>query len=141
MRKASNCTHFHDFFGDFMTWTTIRPIGTKVLVRLHKKRTHYGLIEMPDDYRKQQESGEIIAVGPRAPKELKAGQIVYCGKFNGREIESPDHDPEGEYRVMNADHSPPAPHVPDIYCILEPEGPIETELLRVGTDVSKAALP
>ena len=124
-----------------MSWTTIRPIGTKVLVRLHKKRTHYGLIEMPDDYRKQQESAEIIAVGPRAPKELRVGQIVATGKWNGRSIEPPDHDPEGEYRMLDSDHMPPMPHVPDLYGILEPEGPIETELLRVGTDVCKAALP
>ncbi len=125
-----------------MTWTSIRPIGTRILVRLHEKRVMYGHLEMPDDYRKQPETGEIFAVGPRAPRELAVGDIVYCGKYNGVGIPAPDHDPAGVYRMLEARHDKPMPHVPDVYGILEPEPgkPLGAELLRVGTDVSKAIL-
>ncbi len=126
-----------------MTWTKFTPIGSKILVRLHGKRTHHGLIEVPDDYRKQQESGEVIAVGPRAPRELEIGQLIFTGKYNGKSIEPPEHDPHGEYRVLEADHSKPMPHCPDVYAILENDRDesVETALLRVGTDVSRLVLP
>ena len=122
-----------------MTWKTFRPLGSRILVRMHDQRAMYGRFFMPDDHRKQPESGEVIAVGPDAPKELQPGQIVIAGKYNGVVVPSPDHDARAEYRVMQADHSRPVPHCPDVYLIVEfePGEDKAAALLRIGTDVPK----
>lgn len=134
-----------------MSWTQMRMVGARVLVRLHEQRSHVGAIEIPDDYRKQQETAVVLAVGPRAPRELHVGCTIVLGKWNGVEVDAPDDDPEGKgrYWVLDADHQKRgaklavpmggrkyAPHTPDLYGIVEVEAG-EDVRERLSSDVHR----
>ncbi len=125
-----------------MSWTQLRMLGSKVLVRLDARRETLGSIVIPDEHRRQPESGEVIAHGPNVPHEIVVGAHVMFGKWNGSPVESPSHDPTGEYFVMSADHVKRgaklpvpvmgythAPLLPDSYAVVEREP---------GEDVSEA---
>lgn len=132
-----------------MTWTEFKPLGSKVLVRLHKRRDQIGSIAIPEAFARQPESGEVIAVGPRAPSELQPGVTVVCGKFNGVSIPAPAHDLDGEFYVMESDHcrrgaklprivhgQTHAPFLPDVYGMVEAE-PGEDVTAAVSSDAPK----
>lgn len=106
-----------------MSWTLakgLRPIGNRVLVKLDGRASHSGAIEIPDEYRRQPETGTVIAVGAgRCDKrgvmpiiDIKPGDRVVFGKWNGEPVDPPDDDPSGEYYMMNID---PSLRIQDVY--------------------------
>lgn len=129
-----------------MSWSKIRPLGANVLVRLDEREKMYrGVLHIPDDAQRQPQSAVVIAVGPgyiadrrvtdnrgyqkpnewrkggeRIPLEVQPGDRVLVGKWNGVPIESPDHDPEGEYYMVSCDLER---IVPELYAIVE-DGPV-----------------
>lgn len=107
-----------------------------MVAKLHRKRVAIGAIVIPDAFQRAQESCTIVAVGPRAPSELRAGQTALIGKFNGVEIPAPEHDPDGEYVVLEADHVQRAPFCPDLYAIVEHEADEDITLV-VSSDRPK----
>lgn len=92
-----------------MTWQRLRIIGPRVLVRIDQRAGMSGTIIIPDTAKKQPEWGTVIAAGPGGYDEkgqwydvdVKAGDRVVFGKWNGIRIEAPEDDPRGEYYVMN----------------------------------------
>lgn len=132
-----------------MTWTTCRPIGGRVLIKLDARRSQLGSIFVPDDHQRQPESATIVAVGRLAPPELKPGTRIVIGKYNGAQIPSPDHDPTGEYYILDCDYSKRgqklavptqgythAPYLPDVYGVVEAEAG-EDVSERVSSDAVK----
>jgi chaperonin GroES len=98
-----------------MGWTKIRPYGNRILVKLDKRQekvegTTLDLV-IPDRYREQPTTALVIAVGRPLPDAdgtvrpigVEVGQRVAVGKWNGKPVEPPDHDPTGEYFVLNMD--------------------------------------
>lgn len=120
-----------------MSWTVLRPIGTKVLVRLDERRERIGAVVIPECFARQPESGVVIAAGPRAPHELKPGAQIVCGKYNGTPVEPREGDPDGEYYMMEADHTRPRPHVPDVYGLIEDVAAADDVTLAVSSDAPK----
>ncbi len=130
-----------------MGWTSIRPIGANVLVKLDPREKMYrGVLHIPDDAQRQPQSAIVIAVGPgyiadrrvndkrgyqkpnewrkggeRIPLDVKPGDRVVIGKWNGVPVEPPSHDPGGEYYMLNADNER---LVPEIYAIVEGDEPV-----------------
>jgi len=117
-----------------MSWKTFKPIGAKVLVRLHGRRDRIGSIVIPDDFQRQPESAEVIAVGPDAPRELEPGMTVLIGKYNGKPIPPRAGDEHSEYYVMDCDYALPAPHCPDIYAQIDANAGDDVTLM-VSSDV------
>lgn len=107
-----------------------------MLVKLHGRRDKIGSVVIPDCFARQPESGDVIARGPRAPVELQPGTVVVFGKYNGFRIESPSHDADAEYYVMEADHTQPAPHCPDVYGVIDASNG-EDVTLAVSSDRPK----
>jgi co-chaperonin GroES (HSP10) len=112
-----------------MGWTTtsIRLTGAHVLVRLDEQATHFGAIEIPDEFRKYPQTGAVIAVGPgpvnlatgrRDPLGVEVGERVVFGKWNGVGLADPDDDyapgREDRYRLMDQ-----GKQFPDIYGVIE----------------------
>ena len=119
-----------------MSWTSIQAVGTRVIAKLHRKRDKIGRIIIPDDFQRAQESCEIVSVGPRAPCELKPGQVLLIGKFNGVPIPAPEHDPEGEYVALDCDYRAPRPFTPDAYGLIE-ASESDDVTLAVSSDAPK----
>lgn len=120
-----------------MSWTVIRPIGARVLVKLLPRQAAWGMLEIPDYWRRQPEAARVLAVGPRAVLGVAVGDIVWTGKFNGCALESPANDPHAEhgtYRMLDGDYEKRGaklpvrnqgythlPHLPDLYGLIELE--------------------
>lgn len=75
--------------------TKLRPLGNRVLVRrLEAAETLKGGIILPDTAKKQQESAEVIAIGPgkkdkegkEIPVAVKVGDIILMEKYSGQEV-------------------------------------------------------
>ena len=75
--------------------TKLRPLGNRVLVRrLEAAETLKGGIILPDTAKKQQESAEVIAIGPgkkdkegkEIPIAVKVGDIILMEKYSGQEV-------------------------------------------------------
>lgn len=127
-------------------------LGSKVLVRLDKRRSKLGSIHVPDEHQRQPETGTVIAAGPNVPLELVPGACVRFGKWNGTPVSAPEHDPSGEYFVMTADYvkrGPKlpqnvdgyryAPYLPDIFAVVErDEGEDVSEMLSSDMPKRKA---
>lgn len=73
----------------------LRPLGNRVLVRrLEPEETLKGGIILPDTAKKQQESAEVIAVGPgkkdkegkEVPVPVKVGDVILMEKYSGQEV-------------------------------------------------------
>lgn len=90
-----------------MKWTTdgVRPLGARVIVKLDPQaETYGGVIEIPDDFRLQQQTGTVIAVGPgaydkrgrRIPVGVQPGERVVFGKWNGTPLPDPEDDDSGK---------------------------------------------
>lgn len=132
-----------------MGWTKFRPIGPKVLVKLDPPPTKVGMIHIPDNCAYQAGAssavlgsrhggeslgdrfGTVVAVGTghwemgekkpvHQPMQLREGDRVIFGMYNGIQIAPPDDDPEGEYWVMTT-HPMGADINPDVWGILESE--------------------
>ncbi len=73
----------------------LRPLGNRVLVRrLEAEETLKGGIILPDTAKKQQESAEVVAIGPgkkdkegkEIPIAVKVGDIILMEKYSGQEV-------------------------------------------------------
>lgn len=107
---------------------TMRAPGTRVIVRLADKATHYGDpslgIVMHDYSYRQPIAARVLAVGPRAAYGLAVGDDVLVGKYNGFRLDGYRTRDGGEVWSMDADYTshtreagPSAglPTVPDVY--------------------------
>jgi chaperonin GroES len=88
--------------------TTIRPLHDRVLVkRLDEQEQMRGGIIIPDTAKEKPQQGEVIAVGEgkfredgsRQPLDVKTGDRVLFGKYNGSEVKIDDK----EYLIMRED--------------------------------------
>ena len=95
-----------------MAWNALRPYGNRILVKLDGKVTSVRGIILPDMCQDQPESATVIAVGRPLvnssrrvlqPMQLKVGERVAIGKWNGVKLDPPAHDPDGEYYILNLD--------------------------------------
>lgn len=70
--------------------TNIKPLGARVLVERAKveEKTDSGII-IPDSAQEKQNKGKVVAVGNDV-KDVKVGDTVLYGKFNGTEINEGD---------------------------------------------------
>lgn len=75
----------------------IRPLYDRVLVkRLEEKETSQGGIIIPDTAKEKTQTGTVIAAGEGrlskdgslTPLKVKAGDVVFFGKFSGTEADS-----------------------------------------------------
>lgn len=98
------------------SWHTqkFRPLGARMVVKLDPKAARYGVLEIPDDWRKQPQTATVISVGPGAldkrgrrhpitvsfrdgtARELRAGDRVFLGKYNGKPLPDPEDDYQGD---------------------------------------------
>ncbi len=78
-----------------------RPLHDRVVIRrLEGEETTKGGIIIPDTVKEKPQEGEVIAVGPGArdesgklvPLDLKAGDIVWFGKWSGSEVKIDDQE-------------------------------------------------
>ena len=116
-----------------MSWRLgkLRPAGALVLVRVDERVSHYGAIEIPDEYRRYPQTGTVLAVGPgavdlstgrRDPLGVEPGERVVFGKWNGTGIDDPEDDyqpqswagGDARYRLMNQ-----GKQFPDIYGVID----------------------
>lgn len=100
-----------------MSWSKLRMLGYSVLVRLDPREAQIGSIIVPDLLQYQPESGTVVAVGPgyadkHVPIDVRVGDRVRFGKWNGTPIDAPEYDPDGEYFVMSCD---PERKIQDVY--------------------------
>jgi chaperonin GroES len=73
----------------------ITPLHDRVLVRrLEEKETAKGGIIIPDTAKEKPQEGEVMAVGAgkmekghRVPLDVKVGDRILVGKYNGNDIE------------------------------------------------------
>jgi chaperonin GroES len=84
-----------------MTKTTIKPLGTRVLIEVMEaeQKTASGII-IPDSAKEKPQKGTVVAVGPGTEKEkmeVKAGDVVLYGKYAGTEI----NDGLDKFLIMN----------------------------------------
>lgn len=103
---CEHCGHIHPR-------VAFRPHGQRILVMLDRKQTHYGSIEIPDyQYaRRQPQKGTCVAVGRLINRdgsvtglEIKLGERVCFGKFNGVQIDAPDgFDPKRTFYLLRVD--------------------------------------
>src|SRR2546427_7116011 len=88
--------------------TMIRPLHDRVIIkRLDEEEQKRGGIIIPDTAREKPQQGEGIAAGEgkfredgtRQPLDVKAGDRVLFGKYNGSEVKLDDQ----EYLIMRED--------------------------------------
>lgn len=84
-----------------MTKTTIKPLGSRVLIEVMEaeQRTASGII-IPDSAKEKPQKGTVVAAGPGTEKEkmeVKAGDVVLYGKYAGTEIT----DGANKFLIMN----------------------------------------
>jgi chaperonin GroES len=73
----------------------IRPLHDRILVRRIAEEETIGVIVIPDNAKEKQNRGEVVAVGSgrilengdKRPLDVKAGDRVLFGKYNGSEVE------------------------------------------------------
>jgi chaperonin GroES len=78
----------------------ITPLHDRVLVRrLEQKETAKGGIIIPDTAKEKPQEGEVIAVGAgkmekghRIPLDVKVGDRILFGKYNGSDIKIDDQE-------------------------------------------------
>lgn len=102
---------------------TLRAQGSNVFVRLDDRpdRLVPGGVIVTHDYSFVQPTQAIaLSVGRDAPRDLKPGDRVQLGKFNGQRIEHLQTADGGQVWCMSCDYSKPSPHFPDIYAAVEP---------------------
>jgi len=86
---------------------TVTPLHDRILVkRIEDKETVKGGIIVPDTAKEKPQEGEVIAVGAgklhegkRIPLDVKIGDRVLFGKYNGTEIKIEDED----YLILRED--------------------------------------
>lgn len=84
-----------------MSKTSIKPLGTRVLVEVQEAETKTvsGII-IPDSAKEKQQKGTVIAVGNGTESEkmeVKIGDTVLFGKYAGTEIK----DGDKSYLILN----------------------------------------
>jgi chaperonin GroES len=77
---------------DSMKKVNLRPLGSRVVVRLIEEVAEDGGIILPEEAKKDQgfKRGEVVAVGDSEKVRVKKGQKVLLGGFTGTEIEMGD---------------------------------------------------
>lgn len=125
-----------------MGWTTktIRVMGARILVKLDEQADSYGVLHIPDDLRRQQQTGVVIAVGPgaydkhgrRQPVGVEVGERVVFGKYNGVALPDPDDDlsgkPTARYWMLEQDpHKKQTIKIPDCYGVVQDAPAVPTE--------------
>lgn len=69
------------------TKTTLKPLGTRVLVKRLEQEEKLGGIILPDSAKKKQETAEVIAVGDgKDAPDIKAGDHVLMDKYGGQDV-------------------------------------------------------
>jgi chaperonin GroES len=63
----------------------IQPLGTRILVRRHKRNETEGGILLPDVSKDSSLIGEVIAVGDEC-RYIKQGAMIFFGVYSGREV-------------------------------------------------------
>jgi co-chaperonin GroES (HSP10) len=119
-----------------MGWSSFKPIGPRVLVRLDPEDTSIGFLHLPELCRFTPTTGTVVSVSDgynrrtkdkrgrheysrlRSRVDIEPGARVCFGKFNGVIIESPSHDPTGVYVVMDVEPMQ-NDYIPDVYGVLE----------------------
>jgi chaperonin GroES len=135
LRRMQHVAHAESAGELMQPWTHIRPYGNRILARLDKR---VGYVEgttldliVPERYRKQPQTATVIAVGrplidndgTRDPMQLAVGQRVLIGKWDGDPIAAPEHDPGGEYYLINMDGlTLSSINVDMVYATLEDDG-------------------
>lgn len=116
---------------------TLRPLGTEVLVHLDSKikTAGGGLLIRPDVMVDQPTTGTVIAIGSEQ-RDLRVGERVFFGKWNGREVDARashklGYDPGSLYVMQPVSTGASAQvHEDHICLVLEPGDDYETiELL------------
>ena len=74
----------------------LKPLSDRVIVKQQQaeEKTASGIV-LPDAAREKPTRGEVLAVGPgkadddgkRHPVGVKAGEVVYYGKYSGTDVE------------------------------------------------------
>lgn len=74
----------------------LNPLNDRVIVKQQEaeEKTASGIV-LPDAAREKPTRGKVVAVGPgkandegkRAPVAVKAGEVVYYGKYSGTDVE------------------------------------------------------
>jgi len=85
----------------------LTPLHDRVIIRrIEEKESVRGGIIIPDTAKEKPQEGEVIAVGAgkiekgqRVPLDVKAGDRVLFGKYNGSEIKVEDE----EYLILRED--------------------------------------
>lgn len=127
------------------TTTTIRPIGARILVKLDEQADNYGSIYLPEDVRRQQQTGVVVAVGSGLYDErgrfhglgVEVGERVVFGKYNGLPMPDPEDDYSGKptpryYMLEQEPHKKQHTHkIPDCYGVLEDAPALITEWRKV----------
>ena len=78
----------------------LQPLEDRVVILpADEAETRYGPLYIPDTAKEKPTQGEVIAVGPgrmekgaRVPMELKVGDRVIYGKYNGTPFQSGDDE-------------------------------------------------
>ena len=90
------------------TKTTLRPLGSRVLVRrLEAEEKLKGGIILPDTAKKKQEQAEVIAIGTGKKDKagnliqipVKTGDIILMDKYSGQEVKVDDE----EFLIVRSD--------------------------------------
>lgn len=128
-----------------MGWDTrtIRVLGARILVKLDEQADSYGVLHIPEDARRQQQTGVVIAVGPGGydhkgnfrPVGVEVGERVVFGKWNGVAMPDPDNDfsgkPTSRYWMLEQEpHKRQTVKVPDCYGVVEDAPAVPTEWER-----------
>lgn len=84
-----------------MTKTSIKPLGTRVLIEVMEAemKTASGII-IPDSAKEKPQKGTVVAVGAGSESEkmeVKPGDVVLYGKYAGTEI----NDGNNKFLIMN----------------------------------------
>ena len=84
-----------------MAKTSFRPLHDRVVVkRIDAEEKTKGGIIIPDSAKEKPSQGQVVAVGPGGrdesgkliPIDLKAGDVVLCGKWSGTEVKLDGED-------------------------------------------------
>lgn len=118
-----------------MGWDTktIRPLGARLLVKLDEQADSYGMLHIPEDVRRQQQTGTVIAVGPGAYNDstrrfervgVEVGERVVFGKYNGVALPDPDDDQSGKptpryWMLEQEPHKRQTVKIPDCYGVVD----------------------
>ena len=86
----------------------VRPLHDRIIVqRLEEGEQKIGGIIIPDTAKEKPQQGKVIAAGAgkskddgkRVPLDVKAGDLILCGKYSGQEIKLDGQ----EYLIMRED--------------------------------------